>query len=121
MTPLLGRTGDVAKALAAEGDLAKLRKACGALEADLFKRFLKAATPKEGLMGKAPGSEIYDDMAQDAVAQAAASRGTLGVARSIFERMAPAVVAQHRHAPDPAPDHAPDPLAQPRKTTENTP
>lgn len=89
---------------AAKPDLDKLRKATDALEADMFKRFLKAATPK-GIAGKEAGAEIYGDMAQDAVAEAAAKRGTLGVSKAIFARMAPAVISQHA-------------LAQARKTTD---
>ena len=105
----------------AKPDLDKLKKATDALEADMFKRFLKAATPK-GIAGKEAGAEIYGDMAQDAVAEAAAKRGTLGVSRAIFERMAPAVVAQHavahRVTAQRAPSNSPS-LAEPRKKTDS--
>lgn len=85
------------KVIAAGEDLKKLDKASKALEADMFKRFLKEASPKGGMFGdssKSPGSGIYGDMGRDALADSLAEKGTLGISRAIFSSMAPTVVAQ---------------------------
>ncbi len=89
----------VGQALAAADDLKKLDKASKALEADLFKRFLKEASPKGGMFGgstKTPGSDIYGDMSRDALADALAEGGTLGIGNAIFRSLAPTIVNQHR-------------------------
>ena len=86
------------QALAAAPDLEKLNKASKALEADLFKRFLKEASPKGGMFGsssKTPGSDIYGDMSRDTLADALAETGSLGIGKAIFQSLAPTIVNQH--------------------------
>lgn len=91
------------RVIAASEDLKRLDKASKALEADLFKRFLKEASPKGGMFGdssKTPGSDIYGDMGRDALADTLSKQGTLGVGRAIFASLAPTIVAQtHVAAP----------------------
>ena len=94
------------EALGAAGDLKKLDKTAKALEADLFKRFLKEASPKGGLFGsssKTPGSDIYGDMSRDALADALAEKGTLGIGRAVFKSLAPTIIAQSKSSTDPRP------------------
>ena len=89
----------VGQTIGAAEDLKKLQKAATALEADLFKRFLKEASPKGGMFGdssKTPGSDIYGDMSRDALADTLAERGTLGIGKAVFQSLAPTIVRQHR-------------------------
>lgn len=91
----------VGKILGAAEDLKKLDKVSKALEADLFKRFLKEASPKGGMFGgssKTPGSDIYGDMSRDTLADALAAKGSLGIGRAVFRSLAPTIVSQNHPA-----------------------
>ncbi len=78
--------------------LDKLRKASQDLEAvflkDLLSAMRKTVPQNESEAGF--GSDIYRDMFDQALAEASSKSGAMGIAKLVFERMAPAVIAQEK-------------------------
>lgn len=79
----------------AKKDLAKLKKATDGLEAFMFKSLLQSMGGKKGLLpAKVPGAEIYRDMFESNMSDLLASRGTLGIGKGIYAKVAPMVLSQ---------------------------
>ena len=70
---------------------AKLKKATQDLEAIFMKDLLSAMrkTVKHESLGSSPGTEIYQDLFDQAISESASKNGTLGVAKTIYDQMAP--------------------------------
>jgi Rod binding domain-containing protein len=84
-----------ATVLEAKKDLDKLKKATDGLESFMFKSLLKSAGGKKGLFGsKMPGADIYRDMFESNMSDLLASRGSLGISNSIYNKVAPLVLSQ---------------------------
>ena len=78
--------------------LDRLRRATQDVEAIFLKDLLGAmrkATPHDD-DGDSLGSDIYQDMSDQAFSQAASKSDSLGIGKLLFDRMAPAVIAQAR-------------------------
>ena len=82
----------------AQPKLDKLRKATQDMEAVFLKDLLSAMrrTVPENETESGFGSEIYKDMLDQALAEASSKSGSMGIAKLVFERMAPVVVAQEK-------------------------
>jgi Rod binding domain-containing protein len=81
-----------------EPKLDQLRKSTQDLEAVFMKDLISAmrkSVPKTEV-GTGFGSEIYEDMFDQALAQSSSKSGAMGIGKLIFERMSPAVVAQEK-------------------------
>ncbi len=80
---------------AAKKDLERLKKATDGLEAFMFKSMLQSMGGKNGLFSsKMPGGEIYRDMFETNMSDILASRGTLNVSKTIYNKVSPMVISQ---------------------------
>jgi Rod binding domain-containing protein len=95
MPNTLGAAQVAVKVGEARKDLAKLRKATDGLEAYMFKSMLQSMGGKNGLFPtKMAGGEIYRDMFETNMSDILASRGTLGIGNSIYNKLIPVVLTQ---------------------------
>jgi len=79
-------------------ELNRLRQASQDVEAVFLKDLLGAmrkATPEDDLSDVA-GSDIYQDMSDQAFAESASKSDSLGIAKLLYARLSPAVVAQEQ-------------------------
>ncbi len=78
----------------AEPELAKLKKATDGFEAVFLKKLFSQmrSSVKETQFGQTFGKEIYNDMFDEALANAAAKSKTLGMGDLLYRQMAPKVV-----------------------------
>jgi Rod binding domain-containing protein len=76
-------------------ELQKLKKATDSLEAFMFKSLLQSMGGKKGLFGSTvPGGEIYKDMMEQSLSDIMATRGTLNIGNTIFQKVAPLALSQ---------------------------
>lgn len=81
--------------LAAKPELEKLKKATDGLESYMFKNLLQSMGGKKGLFGSnVPGAQIYKDMIEQTLSDIMSERGTLGIGKTIFDKVAPNVLNQ---------------------------
>ena len=75
-------------------DLAKLKKATDGFEAIFLKKLFSQmrASVKETQFGQTFGKEIYEDMFNEAMANAAAKSKTLGMGDMLYNQFAPRVI-----------------------------
>lgn len=88
MLPGVLVAGQVAQA---EPRLKQLKKACDGMESNFLKQMLTAmhkTVQDTNLEGEAPGMDTYKGMMDDAVADALAERGTLGISKMVFRSQA---------------------------------
>lgn len=78
----------------AEPELAKLKKATDGFEAVFLKKLFSQmrSSVKETQFGQTFGKEIYNDMFDEAMANAAAKSKTLGMGDMLYRQMAPKVI-----------------------------
>jgi flagellar protein FlgJ len=92
----------------------KLKKATQDIEAIFVKDLLSAmrkTAPKQALGGQSLGAEMYQDIFDQAIAEASAKNGTLGIAKTIYRQMAPlAINAAVRNAGLRPVSHSSNPL-----------
>ena len=79
-----------------QGELTKLKKACDGMESSFLRQLLQtmresAKSGDDPLAGGA-GSDTYRDMADGALADRLAERGTLGISKMAFKEMAPQIL-----------------------------
>lgn len=95
----LDRLADTAVLAArAQPKLNQLKKATQDVEAVFLKDLLsqmRRSIPKDD-QNSSFGSDIYQDMFDQAFAQGVSSTGSMGIAKMIFERMANTVLAQEK-------------------------
>lgn len=90
----LGSIVNVSSAAHASNAEAKLKKAATEFEAVLLSSWLEKMREGYGLDSKddsMPGSDSMTSLATQAVAQALAARGGLGIAKLMYERLRPAI------------------------------
>jgi Rod binding domain-containing protein len=76
-------------------ELEKLKKATNGLEAYMFKNLLTAMGGKKGMFSdKVPGGQIYRDMFEQNLSDMMAERGSIGISRTIFSKVAPLTLQQ---------------------------
>lgn len=79
----------------AKEDLTKLKKATDGLESFMFKTLLQSMGGKKGLFGSnVPGADVYRDMFETNLSDVMASRGSLRIGKSIFDKVTPMALAQ---------------------------
>lgn len=85
--PLTLRTSAVGKDIDIKKD--ELRKAAEGFEAIFIRQMLQTMRTglDESMFGSGPAGGIYADIADQAVSQAMASRGTLGIADNLYNTM----------------------------------
>ncbi len=74
--------------------LRELRKASQDIEGVFVKDLLaimRRSLPK-GMLGDAPGKEIFEDMLDQALADSAAKTGTFGIGKLLYQQLSPAVL-----------------------------
>lgn len=74
---------------------AKLKKATQDMEAIFVKDLLAAmrkTAPKQSFGGSSLGGDMYQDLFDQAIAEASSRNGSLGVGQSIYRQMAPVAV-----------------------------
>jgi Rod binding domain-containing protein len=82
-------------AISAKPELEKLKKATDGLESYMFKNLLQTMGGKKGLFGSnIPGGQIYKDMIEQTLSDLMSERGTLGIGKTIFDKVAPNVLNQ---------------------------
>lgn len=89
-------TGNLGLGLQAAPTVAKLKKATSDLEGVFVKDLIsvmRRSIPKTGF-GQGYGTEIYDDLFNQAIADSVAKRGTFGFGSMLFRQVAPAAFAQ---------------------------
>lgn len=81
---------------AASIELEKLKKATDGFEAIFLKKLFSQmrSTIKETQFGQTFGKEIYNDMFDEAMANAAAKSETLGLGDLLYKQFAPRVIAR---------------------------
>lgn len=90
----LGMMTKISAAQKAEPELAKLKKATDGFEAVFLKKLFSQmrSTVKETQFGQTFGKEIYDDMFNEAMANAASKSKTLGMGDMLYNQFAPRVI-----------------------------
>lgn len=78
----------------AKKDLGKLKKATDGLEAYMFKSLLQSMGKNGLFSSKIPGGDIYKDMFETNLSDVLASRGTLNIGKTIFDKVVPTALAQ---------------------------
>jgi Rod binding domain-containing protein len=80
----------------AQPELAKLKKATDGFEAVFLKKLFSQTRSivKETQFGETFGKEIYNDMFDEAMANAAAKSKTLGMGDLLYRQFAPRVISQ---------------------------
>jgi Rod binding domain-containing protein len=79
-------------------ELNKLRRTTQQVEAVFLKELLgemRKAAPDDDL-ANVTGSDIYQDMSDQAFADSASKSDSLGIAKLLYDRLAPTVVAQEQ-------------------------
>ncbi|MFP4055874.1 MAG: rod-binding protein [Candidatus Brocadiia bacterium] len=104
------------------GARAELRQACQMLEAHFVSwllREMRQTVPQGGLLPHGPAQETCDHLLDDALAQAVARAGGIGIARTLERQLARRAAPPHQHA-DPAhrPERAETPDAARREAHE---
>jgi Rod binding domain-containing protein len=91
----LGKTVGAAQKAAPE--LEKLKKATESFEAIFLKKLFSQmrSTVKETQFGDSFGKEIFDDMFNEAMANAAAKSKTLGMGEMLYKQFAPRVIESY--------------------------
>ncbi len=91
-----GAIRQVIVAQKAEPELAKLKKATDGFEAIFLKKLFSQmrASVKETQFGDSFGKEIYNDMFDEALANAASKSQSLGMGDLLYKQFAPKVIAQ---------------------------
>jgi Rod binding domain-containing protein len=87
---------NVEAATAAAPRLAKLKQATKDFEANMVKSMITEMrkSMKETQFGEQPGGDIYKDMLDDVLAKSVTSKTGFGMAQTIYQRLAPEVIAQ---------------------------
>lgn len=90
----LGMMTKISAAQKAEPELAKLKRATDGFEAVFLKKLFSQmrSTVKETQFGQTFGKEIYDDMFNEAMANAASKSKTLGMGDMLYNQFAPRVI-----------------------------
>lgn len=89
-------TDNLGLALQAAPTVAKLKKTTSDLEGVFVKDLIsvmRRSIPKTGF-GQGYGTEIYDDLFNQAIADSVAKRGTFGFGSMLFRQLAPSAFAQ---------------------------
>lgn len=89
---------DIAVAKKAEPELNKLKKATDGFESVFLKKLFSQmrSTVKETQFGQTFGKDIFNDMFDEAMANAASKSKTLGMGDMLYNQFAPRVVEQFR-------------------------
>lgn len=97
MIPLKTISDAVQVGQIAAPELKKLKQATDSLEGFMFKSLLQTLGGKDGLFGsKVPGGQIYRDMFEQNFSELMAERGSLGMGKTIFDKVKPLAIAQAR-------------------------
>lgn len=97
-------TGQAAAGGLSAGERVKLRRACHDLEAGFAKQLVSAARQAaegESLFGQEAGSDLVRDMHDEALSQALADSGSLGLARLVYDQLVRAAGRQAGHMASP--------------------
>lgn len=95
---LTGAVQSLSAEKAAEPKLKELKKATEGFEAIFLKKLFSQmrSSVKETHFGDTFGKEIYDDMFNEQMANAAAKNHSLGMADMLYKQFAPRVIAEER-------------------------
>lgn len=93
-------TSGIAKSMnladGAKPELAKLKKATDGFETMFVKKLLTEMRKgvKEVSFGDSTGSEVYQDLMDQAVAESVSKGGSLGIGKILYKQFAPQIIAQ---------------------------
>lgn len=74
--------------------LEKLKQATNGIEGIFVKNLLSEMQKGTHMFGEGPGSDIYQDLINQSLAQNIGQRGSLGISEMLYHQLSPRLIAQ---------------------------